>query len=253
MIQNNKKTTNFIFKFLEFLEKGLAFFQGKGYGEASIKQEVKLALQKTNKHPKLVIDIGGNVGNYTKNLRMRNLDSEIHIFEPSKANLLKLKIAFENDPLVIVNHCGISNVECDSILFSDEEGSGFGSLTKRRLDHFGIEFNVSEAIRLIRFDDYWRDKLNSRSIDLVKLDIEGHELEALESFGPALLVTKVIQFEFGGCNIDTKTYFQDFWYFFKENKFDLYRITPFGLNPIRKYSEIDECFRTTNYIAVNQF
>lgn len=86
----------------------------------------------------------------------------------------------------------------------------------------------------------------------MKLDIEGYELQALESFGSALAVTKVIQFEFGGCNIDTKTYFQDFWYFFKEHQFDLYRITPFGLQPLNKYTEMDECFRTTDYVAVNQ-
>ena len=89
-------------------------------------------------------------------------------------------------------------------------------------------------------------------INYMSIDIEGYELQALESFGSALAVTKVIQLEFGGCNIDTKTYFQDFWYFFKEHQFDLYRITPFGLQPLNKYTEMDECFRTTNYVAVNQ-
>lgn len=241
-----------MYKILNLIEKIFAFLQGKGYGASSIKQEVKLALQKTINNPRLAIDIGGNVGNYSRALRLKNLDLEIHIFEPSKTNLVKLNNAFSNDPLIIVNHCGISNVECDSILYSDKAGSGFGSLSKRRLDHFGIQFNVSEAIRLIRFEDYWKEKLNSRAIDLVKLDIEGYELQALESFGSALAVTKVIQFEFGGCNIDTKTYFQDFWYFFKEHQFDLYRITPFGLQPLNKYTEMDECFRTTDYVAVNQ-
>ncbi len=199
----------------------------------------------------LAIDIGGNVGNYTKALRSSVLDLEIHIFEPSNTNFKKLKASFGNDSLIKINHFGIANVECDSTLYSDKSGSVLGSLSKRRVDHF--DFDFTEDVKLIRFEDYWKDKLNSRVIDLIKLDIEGHEMQALEGFGSCLAVTKVIQFEFGGCNIDTKTYFQDFWYFFKENKFDLYRITPFGLNPIRKYSEIDECFRTTNYIAVNQF
>lgn len=233
-------------------ERFFSYLQGKGYGASSIKQEVNLALRMTINNPTLAIDIGGNVGKYTKALQFQNPGLEIHIFEPSKTNLLKLNSSFGNDPNVRVNHCGISNTENDGILYSDKAGSGLGSLSKRRLDHFGIEFSVNEAIKLIRFEDYWRDKLNSRIIDLVKLDIEGHEMQALQSFGEALAVTKVIQFEFGGCNIDTKTYFQDFWYFFKEHKFDLYRITPFGLQYLNKYTEMDECFRTTNYIAVNQ-
>jgi hypothetical protein len=84
------------------------------------------------------------------------------------------------------------------------------------------------------------------------MDIEGNELSALRGFGKALQVTKVLQFEFGGCNIDTRTFFQDFWYFFKENNFDIYRITPFGSDPILQYTELDECFTIANYIAVNK-
>lgn len=239
------------FAILLLAENFFALLQGKGYGKSSLSQEARMALKMTN-NPKLVIDIGGNVGNYSRALKLQNSGLEIHIFEPSKTNLEKLNKAFGNDPLIKVNNYGISNIECDATLYSDKAGSGIGSLSKRRLNHFGIEFNVSETIKLIRFEGYWKRKLDSKPIDLIKIDIEGHELQALESLGEALAVTKVIQFEFGGCNIDTKTYFQDFWYFFKEHKFDLYRITPFGLQPINKYSEMDECFRTTNYIAVNQ-
>jgi len=59
----------------------------------------------------------------------------------------------------------------------------------------------------------------------------------------------VIQFEFGGCNIDTRIFFQDFWYFFKNNNFEIYRITPFGAAHKECYREFEECFLTTNYLA----
>jgi len=102
---------------------------------------------------------------------------------------------------------------------------------------------------VIRFEDYWKSELGSENIDFVKLDIEGHELDALNGFGDALKFIKVIQFEFGGCNIDTRTFWQDFWYFFTENNFVLYRITPFGITKIKKYRELDEFFSTTNFLA----
>ena len=86
---------------------------------------------------------------------------------------------------------------------------------------------------------------------MVKIDVEGHELTALKGFGNALNATRVLQFEFGGCNIDTRTYFQDFWYFFKGQDFEIYRITPVGAEKITRYNERDEFFSTTNYIAVN--
>jgi len=61
----------------------------------------------------------------------------------------------------------------------------------------------------------------------------------------------LVAFEFGGCNIDTRTFFQDFWYFFREVHFRIFRITPSGyLYPIESYKEIYEQFRTTNFIAI---
>lgn len=87
----------------------------------------------------------------------------------------------------------------------------------------------------------------------MKLDIEGHEFGALQGFGSALQKTKLLQFEFGGGNIDTKTYFQDFFYYLRQHSFELYRISPLGLIEIKNYSERDEVFATTNYLAKNTF
>ena len=84
------------------------------------------------------------------------------------------------------------------------------------------------------------------------MDVEGHELDVLRCGEAAMLNASVIQFEFGGCNIDTRTFFQDFWYFFKDRHFDIYRITPLGAEKIDKYNEYHEFYSTTNYIAVNQ-
>ena len=107
-----------------------------------------------------------------------------------------------------------------------------------------------EEVDLTRFDEYWNK--NSTIIDYVKIDVEGHELDVLEGFGQLILKTKLIQFEFGGCNIDTRTYFKDFWYFFLERNFIIYRITPRGLLRIPIYKEKYEFFQTTNYIALNR-
>jgi hypothetical protein len=67
-------------------------------------------------------------------------------------------------------------------------------------------------------------------IDYVKIDVEGWELSVLQGFGDLVYNMRVIQFEFGGSNIDTRTFFQDFWYFFKDHNFSIYRI----IAPTRK-------------------
>lgn len=241
-----------IFKFARLSEDIIAYIRGKGYGTASIIQENQLTHKLLRKKPNLAIDIGGNIGEYTAELRRRNPNLEIHTFEPSATNIQKLNTRFGNDKLIKILPFAVSDKNGSATLFSNESGSGLGSLTERKLEHFNIEFNVKENINTICFEDYWRNNLAQSILDIVKIDIEGHELAALKGFGKAIHSTNVIQFEFGGCNIDTRTFFQDFWYFFKEHNFDIYRITPLGIELITNYRESDEYFSTTNYIAVNK-
>ncbi len=240
------------FSFFRKLQFAAAFAQGKGYGTASIEQEVNLVLRALSGVPKLAVDIGANVGDYTAELRRRNPQLEIHLFEPSATNIKKLGARFGNDPGIRMVPCAVSDKTGSATLFADAAGSGMASLSKRKLDHFGIGFEFQESVETLRFEDYWRQQLGGRRIDIAKLDIEGHELEALQGFGRALAATKVFQFEFGGCNIDSRTFFQDFWYFFAQNNCAIYRISPFGLEPLDRYRESDEYFSTTNYIAVNR-
>jgi FkbM family methyltransferase len=244
--------THILFRLLRNIERKVARAQGKGYGAATIKQEVNVIESLLLGQPKLAIDIGGNVGEYTTELRRKYPQLEAHIFEPSATNIEKLRRRFADDSLVRVVPIALGDTTGTATLFSNMPGSGLGSLTQRRLEHFNISFNTREMVDVIRFEDYWEKELHSRSPDIVKIDVEGHELTVLNGFGGALAATRVLQFEFGGCNIDTRTYFQDFWYFFNDNNFDLFRITPFGAEKLSHYREIDEFFSTTNYIAVNR-
>lgn len=240
-----------IFNICTFGERVFAYLLGKGYGSFTINQEIMAVKSLLSRSPILAIDVGGNIGNYSKELRSKFPNLEIHIFEPSGLNITKLKSIFNGDGHIHINSLALSDNNAEASLYSDKPGSGLGSLINRRLNHFDIMVENVEEIQTIRFEDYWKKSLSSRPIDLVKLDIEGFELAALRGFGSALTNTKVIQFEFGGCNLDTRTNFQDFYYLFKELNFKIYRITPLGLQEITRYREMDEVFLTTNFLAVN--
>jgi hypothetical protein len=88
-------------------------------------------------------------------------------------------------------------------------------------------------------------------VDFAILDIKGHELDFLIGFGKALQFTKLIQFEFGGCNIDTRTYFRDFWSFFCDQRFKVYRMTPFGLSLIPDIRNPAKIFLLQIFLAEN--
>lgn len=234
------------------VEQLAAQAQGKGWGTATIEHEVACMHQLLGREPQLAVDVGGNVGDYAAALRARNPTLELHVFEPSPTNQAKLRARYADDPHLTLVPLALSDRAGAATLHADVAGSGMGSLSHRDLAHRDLAFDVREAIETIRFEDYWTRQLGRRPLDLVKIDIEGHELAALRGFGEALAATQVLQFEFGGCNIDTRTYWKDFWQLFSRAGFELYRIAPHGVQKVERYLETDEHFSTTNFIAVRR-
>jgi FkbM family methyltransferase len=237
------------FKIADGIEGVCRKAQGKGYGASSIKSEYCCALRLMNSMPALIVDVGANIGDYTAEIRSITTDAEVHAFEPSKANMSFLKERFKSDSKVNLVIAALADNSGSAVLFANHLGSVFGSLSKRDMSHRNINFDQEEVVPVIRFEDYWNQHLQRRHIDFVKLDIEGHELSALKGFGESISHIDVVQFEFGSANIDTRTYFKEFWNFFRQHDFELARITPFGLQKIRRYHENDEFFWTTNYVA----
>jgi len=122
----------------------------------------------------------------------------------------------------------------------------------RRLSHFDIDLNYKELIHLESLDNFCKDK-GINHINFLKLDVEGHEYKVLQ--GAKDLIGKnsidFIQFEFGGANIDSRTYFQDFYYLLTPY-YKIYRILKDGLIAIDTYKEIYEIFLTTNFLAISK-
>jgi hypothetical protein len=87
----------------------------------------------------------------------------------------------------------------------------------------------------------------------MKIDVEGHEYDVLLGAQQSIQSGRInaIAFEFGGTDVDTRVFFQDFWFFFQKHGFDLFRINPF-LDPIKitRYHVSLECFDISNCLAI---
>jgi len=137
-------------------------------------------------------------------------------------------------------------------LYSNETGSGLASIYKRNLDHFDIAMNIEEKVTMRTLDSFCEEN-NIQKIHFLKLDVEGNELKVLDGAKNMVQAGAIdhIQFEFGGCNIDSRTYFQDFYYLLS-GRYEIYRILKNGLFLIERYKETYECFITTNFLAIRK-
>lgn len=229
---------------------------GSGSGVTSSgEQAIFRFLQNKYVPPYCIFDVGSNMGQFLQ-LILDNIsiaDYSVHCFEPGQDTFKFLSESSPKDSRIKLNNIGIGKTRSQAILHYDKTSSGLASLTKRRLDHFGIEFEKSEKVQIDTIDNYCSDN-GINHIHLLKIDIEGHELDALIGAKDMFASNQIdiVTFEFGGCNIDTRTFFQDFWYFFEDAKFRIFRITPSGfLYPLKSYKEIFEQFRTINFLAIS--
>jgi FkbM family methyltransferase len=201
-----------------------------------------------------LFDVGSNQGQFLQ-LTDRSLVAtprRIHCFEPSPSTFAILQKNAGQRSDVVLNNFGLGEVAGEFDLYSDEAGSGLASLSKRRLDHFGLDFSRRERVQIQTLDSYCSHH-GITNIDLLKLDVEGHELEVLNG-GARMFAErriKIVTFEFGGCNIDSRTFVQDFYYFFNAHGMSsIFRILPSGdLQQIKGYHEALEQFRTTNFLV----
>ena len=240
---------------LRKIEEKSQFFQGTGWGAATTDAEVEAVLFLLNRKGVtdfFALDIGANIGDWTNSFTQRFPLCRVVAFEPGATAFKAISTRFQNQPHIKCVNLGLSDQNAEVTLFSDSDASGLSSIHQRRLDHFSISLNIEEVIRVVTLDSWIETSEENAKPTILKLDIEGHELSALLGAQKTLRDIKIVQFEFGGGNIDSKSYFQDFWYFFIDLGFDLYRLTPRGPILVPKYSETLEVFRPTNYFAVRR-
>jgi len=244
---------------LESATKGLLFMIGIGAGagvRTSGEREVLLKVRRSLESEErfVLFDVGASKGDYIgialEASELRPL--VVHAFEPSGIAFERLMSRWGSRDDVVLNRLGLSNTSGTRLLYADAPGSTLASLSRRDLRHIDLTMTHSEEVPVETLENYCSAKGIQR-IDLLKVDVEGHELSVFEG-AKGLLINggvRMATFEFGGADIDAHAYFRDFFHFFRDHAMELYRITPSGyLRKIARYTEFHEQFRITNFVAM---
>ncbi|MFE6127883.1 FkbM family methyltransferase [Streptomyces sp. NPDC056437] len=236
------------------LEVYLEILQGRGAGTGwDLQGEITAARRcLEGVEAPVIFDVGANYGQWSGGLQsaLGTRNGRYFLFEPQPACWPAL--ARDQVPNQVIIPAAVSDVEGSATIFADAPGSGVASVHRRRDSYFGDMMAHQQRVPVTTIDREV-ERWEVERIDLLKLDIEGAEFQALRGAIDSLRNRKVmtIAFEFGSANVYSRTFFRDFWDLLSPLGYRLWRICPGGvLLPVQAYTEELEHFRgVSNYLA----
>jgi FkbM family methyltransferase len=168
-----------------------------------VQQSLFSEISRGRKGEGIIVDVGANRGGTALRYLEFSDEAKIHCFEPTPAHLETLRKRFHGSPRVHVHDCGLGSIpgtmtmhinrmqDTNSLL----ESTLIGATSDKSCETVG---EIEIEIRTL--DEECR-RLGLGSIDLLKLDVQGFELEVLRG-ASGLLNDRKIQV------IYTETYFK---------------------------------------------
>ena len=131
----------------------------------------------------IFVDVGANIGTFTLVAAHRAFRGQVHAFEPSAYHFARLarNVTLNRFENVVLNQKGLYDQPGEATLFLPSQAGEMNNSGAASLYTPGGEEarQVSEAVSLVRLDDYIRN-LDIPRLDIIKIDIEGAEVKALE-------------------------------------------------------------------------
>ncbi|WP_027000189.1 FkbM family methyltransferase [Eisenibacter elegans] len=200
--------------------------------EAIAKKEYLFYLNNINTGD-IVFDVGANIGEltlyYTK---LAGVAGQIHSFEPPPETFQKLQ--------TLVGIIAADNVYLNNIAVSDKQGfidfhlyeeayASWNTSAIRPLEKYGIAVKPINSIQVPSNTlDAYCEAHQITHIDLLKIDVEGAEINVLKG-AERLFSEKSVKcclFEFGQTTHDMGYEAQDFIQFFKKHHYQIKNIHP---------------------------
>jgi len=228
---------------------------GKGYGNWRITKngEVNVINALVKPH-NVIFDVGGHHGEWSEIALKAAPSVAAYIFEPvpTLANHILKALRGKNFklfPIALNNQDG----QHDFFVFETEKGpNGQCSLFPKQHVSRNPKHREAQITVQTRTLDSICEEHQIKYIDMLKIDAEGAELAILQ--GSKKLLNKhaigAIQFEYGLKYKDSGTKLADIFALLIPHDFKFFRILPNGLLPIEVFSESLECYRDTNYLAL---
>ena len=139
----------------------------------------------------LIVDGGANQGQTVGRLRGLFPNAAIHAFEPIPELCDAMRARFAEDSLLTVHAAALSDSEGE-LEFEVRAESTTSSMLKPSALKRRYQGGNVESVRTVHTLKRRLDRVFQEPVDVLKLDLQGHEIAALEGAGPLLSTVKLL-------------------------------------------------------------
>jgi FkbM family methyltransferase len=219
----------------------LRFYHNGHYEKFTLDIWSKLALSS-----KLILDVGAHTGSYTLSARVASPSSKVISFEPHYLNFGRLALNLRAN--------GFEPSDVHMIAASDKNQNVYFQVPKD-LDYHSSGGKISENSKSQNYHGYWVNSVSldnflleeaKNSVDLVKIDTEGHELNVLKG------MTKIIEINHPTIFFECITQFNlELEEFFNKHEYEIYWIDD-SEEVLKKTNNLEPFFTTSKKLDMNK-
>jgi len=204
---------------------------------------------------KTVIDVGANVGEYSKSVIENNTKVRLFSFEPHPVTFEVLQSNAVALGYTAMNLAvGVEKGFVELFDHATTDGSQHASIHKSVIEDIHQSKSTSHRVAITTLDAFMGETGLAR-VDLLKIDTEGNELQVLSGAKYALAAGRIelIHFEFNVCNVISRAFMKDFYDLLSNYIF--FRMLPDGVVRLPAYG-VDvadlEIFAYQNILAIHE-
>lgn len=203
-------------------------------------------LQKISSEINTIFDVGANKGEWALDTLYYFPAAEIYCFEPIDKTYRILEEKLKNKQNINLFNFGLSDISETLTFYTSNSSDELSSSIKI------VAEQTHNKIKAVVKNGYeFAQENNISSIDFLKIDVEGMEHKVLTGLLPLIeeKKVKIIQFEYGLVNIESKFLLKDFYELLNSYGYHIGKLYPDGVH-FKEYEYTDENFIGPNYIAV---
>lgn len=196
-----------------------------------------------------VLDVGANAGQWATAMLPYLSGKRLHCFEPVPAIFEELEAALRDTPNAKLNNMGLGREAAElEFNYSPE----VNTITSRYDLIYERDDQRKVTCRISTGDEYMAE-LGIREVSVLKIDVEGMEMEVLAGFQCALGAGKIasVQFEHGESHVLSGHMLKNFVDLFAGYGFNVYSVLPRALKPLH-YTFASEGFEGRNLFAIRK-